>query len=175
MGCCDQHRGDVARIGRRRLLATLGAIGAAGLSPAAARAGDTDALLLTCMDYRLENELLAYMDGRGMRDRYDHVVLAGASLGALTSQRPDWGRTFFQHLDVAIQLHHVHRVIVIDHRDCGAYRTFLGAAAVATPAAETAVHEKHLKALRAAILKRHPRLDVELGVMALDGSVQQVA
>jgi carbonic anhydrase len=141
----------------------------------AARAGSTDALLLTCMDYRLENEILAYMDGRGMRDKYDHVVLAGASLGALTSQRPDWGRTFFQHLDVAIQLHHIHKVIVIDHRDCGAYKTFLGEKAVATPAAETAVHDQNLRALRAEIRKRHSKLEVELGIMALDGKVTTVA
>ena len=142
---------------------------------AAMAAGQVDALLLTCMDYRLENETLAWMDGRGLRDKYDHVVLAGASLGAQTQQRPDWGRTFWQHLDVAIQLHHVHKVIVLDHRDCGAYRVFLGERAVATPALELAVHTTYLRKLKAAIARRRPALEVELGLMSLDGAVQPIA
>ncbi len=173
MACCVSKTAS-----RREWMRTVTLGGGAMLLtslPLVARAGETEALLLTCMDYRLEAKILAYMDGRGMRDKYDHVVLAGASLGALTDKRPDWGRTFFEHLDVAIQLHHIKKVIVLDHRDCGAYKTFLGAASVATPAAETAAHENHLHQLRAAILKAHPKLQVELAIMALDGKVQAVA
>ena len=169
MHCCDH-------VTRRRVIEGIvgGATVAATLGGSALAAGQVDALLLTCMDYRLENETVAWMDGRSMRDKYDHVVLAGASLGALTTQRPDWGRTFWQHLDVAIQLHHVHQVIVLDHRDCGAYRVFLGAEAVKTPEAEFTVHAAHLKHLRGQIARKHPRLEVELNLMSLDGSVQTV-
>ena len=55
---------------------------AAGVAatPGLALAGHCDVLLVTCMDYRLQNEIQAYMDGRGLRDEYDHIVLAGASL-----------------------------------------------------------------------------------------------
>ena len=121
---------------RRSVLRTIALGGGAALLttlPLAARAaGHADVLLLSCMDYRLMDEVSAYMQGRGLKDAYDHVILAGASLGALTDKRPDWGRTFFQHLDVAIQLHKVKKVMVVDHRDCGAYRVFLGEAAVST-------------------------------------------
>ena len=175
MHCCDHGLST-----RRRVIEVMLGAGAAAVAStlggsAAMAAGQVDALLLTCMDYRLENETLAWMDGRGLRDKYDHVVLAGASLGAQTQQRPDWGRTFWQHLDVAIQLHHVHKVIVLDHRDCGAYRVFLGADAVKTPEAEYAVHARHLKRLRQLIASKHPTLEVELDLMALDGSVQAIA
>lgn len=34
------------------------------------------------MDYRLTDDTVAYMEGHGLHDKYDHVVLAGASLGA---------------------------------------------------------------------------------------------
>src|SRR4029077_12947096 len=89
-------------------------------------AGTTDALLLSCMDYRLVSETERYMTDRGMKGKYDHVVLAGASLGAITDKYRAWGTTFREHLDVAIALHQVHKVIVLDHRDCGAYQTILG-------------------------------------------------
>ena len=138
-------------------------------------AGAADALLLSCMDYRLVGETERYMAGRGMRGKYDHVVLAGASLGAVTDTYPDWGRTFWEHLDVAIQLHQIHKVMVLDHRDCGAYKTILGQDLAANRTRETDVHGTQLRALRTEIRKRHKELDVELLLMALDGKVETVA
>ena len=163
---------------RRDALRTIALGGGATLLttlPLVARAsGHVDWLLLTCMDYRLLGDVAAYMDGRGLRKGYDQVILAGASLGALTDKRPAWGRTFFEHLEVAIQLHKVKKVMVIDHKDCGAYRTFLGEEAVSTPEKELKAHEHYLRKLRAAIKQRHSDLEVELGLMSLDGKVQTI-
>ena len=85
----------------------------------------TDALLLGCMDYRLTEGTECYVAGRSLGGKYDHVILAGASLGAITEKFPDRGKTFFEHLDVAIQLHQIHQVSGLDHRDCGASKTIL--------------------------------------------------
>jgi carbonic anhydrase len=164
---------------RRRFLQTIalggGAILFSTLPPTGARAGQAAALLLTCMDYRLTDETVAYMDGRGLHDSYDHVVLAGASLGALTDKYPEWGKAFRDHVAIAKALHHIHKVIVIDHRDCGAYKTFLGEAAVKDLATETATHATYLRRLRDAIKADHPDLEVELGIMGLDGKVEAVS
>ena len=84
-------------------------------------AGEVEVLLLNCMDYRLVNEVTTYLNERGMTNRYDQVILAGASLAVASGKFPDWANTFWQHLDVAIELHHVQQVIALDHRDCGAY------------------------------------------------------
>lgn len=146
------------------------------LAPRVARAaGAVDAVVLSCMDYRLADDLDRYMDGRGMTGKYDQLVLAGASLGVLTDQRPDWGETFWQHIDIAKQLHHIHEIIVIDHRDCGAYKTFLGEAAVKDPATELATHTLYLRKFRDQAKARHPDLEVELGIMGLDGKVEGVS
>ena len=56
-------------------------------------AGLCDALLLNCIDYRLQDATTAYMDRIGLRNDYDHVALAGAALAAVTDKRPAWGRT----------------------------------------------------------------------------------
>src|SRR5262249_32088332 len=66
-----------------RILAAGGAAAGMGLlfpsaSPRAAAEGATEALLLSCMDYRLTDQTTRYMSGRGLRDKYDHVILAGA-------------------------------------------------------------------------------------------------
>lgn len=171
--CC--HSAGRSRRGFLKSV-TLGG-GALLLAAAAgeARAGQTEAVLLTCMDYRLTDKVDSWMAGKGLKGQYDHLVLAGASLGAMTDNYPDWGKTFREHLSIAKQLHHIKRVIVLDHRDCGAYKVILGEAAVKDAATETASHATCLHRLRDAIKAEHPELTVELGIMALDGTVESVA
>lgn len=177
MTCCTASQ-PVPMSRRRALQAVALGAGVSLLSmlpPGVARAGGhTEMLLLTCMDFRLANEIEAYMDARGLRDKYDHVVLAGASLGALNDRFPAWTEVFWQHLDLAIELHEVHRVMVLDHRDCGAYRMILGEASVKDPETELKSHVKQLYALRSTILAKHPHMEVEIGLMALDGAVMQI-
>ncbi|MBB3265743.1 hypothetical protein FHW79_003372 [Azospirillum sp. OGB3] len=177
--CCGGLRHDSRRTFLK--IATLGA-GAALMAPltsggarAAQPGGEVDALLLSCMDYRLIDDIGRYMDGRGLTNRYDHVILAGASLGALTDQKKAWGEAFWDHVAVAKQLHRIRRVMVMDHRDCGAYRVFLKTDVAADPERETAIHAEQLRALGAGIKERHPDLEVELLLMALDGRVEVIA
>src|SRR5437879_12599909 len=84
-------------------------------------ASDEDlALLLTCMDHRLIDDVADYMQSptkRNMKEDYDYVVLAGASLGVNNTTYPAWGSTFWDHLATAIKLHQIKKVIIIDHRD----------------------------------------------------------
>ena len=99
---------------------------------------------------------------------------AGASLGALTDKYPAWNKTFWDHLEVSIALHHVKRVILLDHRDCGAYKVILNTDLAKDPETETAAHGLHLKKLEALINQKYPDLAVETLLMALDGSVETV-
>jgi hypothetical protein len=177
-GCLEQLGGLPA--GRRRFLGLLGLGGAALLTGTAIpravswAAGGTDALLLNCMDYRLTAATTRYMTDQGMAGLYDQVILAGASLGARTDKFPAWRTTFWEHLKVAIDLHHIHEVVVIDHRDCGAYKVILGEDFAKDPVKEFAVHAEQLRGLRAEIRKTYPALEVRLGLMALDGKVEKV-
>ena len=166
----------------RRKFVQLAALGggvsllsALGGMPQARAAGGTDALLLTCMDFRLMDDIERYMTGRGLRDKYDHVVLAGAALGAVTDKFPAWNKTFWEHLDIAIQLHSIHTVIVLDHRDCGAYKVILGAAHAKDAQTETASHATQLKTLKGMIASKYPKLKIETLLMALDGKVETIS
>lgn len=173
---CEAFESPSRRAFLRKISLGGGALLLSTLAPSLALAsGEADALLLTCMDYRLLDDIGAYMNGRGLRDRYDHVILAGASLGVLTDKKPLWGQTFWDHVDVAKALHKIHKIIVIDHWDCGAYRTFLGEEAVKDPPTELASHTRYLRALKAQLYARYPDLESEIGIMALDGKVQILA
>ena len=144
------------------------------------RDGEADALLLSCIDYRLIDDTANYMrDDRHLQGKYDYVILAGASLGVNQRKYRNWGRTFWQHLNTAIALHGIHEVIIVDHRNCGAYKIFLGLDFPANPneaqrKEETRVHKRQLDRLARAIHRRRAELDVRTVLMNLDGSVEEI-
>ena len=78
---------------------------------------DAEALLLTCIDFRFFKKIAEKMEGI----KYDHVILAGAALGTNWPRREYWHTMFFDHLYLARELHNITRVIVMEHRECGAY------------------------------------------------------
>lgn len=180
---CRHHLHDGSSCTRRRFIHLAALSGGAALlklaraetGHGAASAHTAEALLLSCMDYRLIDDIAKYMDARGLTDQYDHVILAGASLGALTSAFKDWNKTFWDHLKVAIELHHINSVILMDHRDCGAYKVILKADFSKDPLLEERVHGKYLRELAQTIGKRYPKLEVEMLLMSLDGTVQTIA
>jgi carbonic anhydrase len=177
--CCENPSCTTSALTRREFVTRIalggGAVLLSTFAPGVARAsGGTDAVLLSCMDYRLTDKTTAWMGEKGLKGKYDHVVLAGASLGALTDKFPEWGKTFWGHLDVAIKLHHIKKVVILDHRDCGAYKVILGEDLGKEPEKETSVHARQLRKLRDAILKKHKELEVEMALMDLEGKVMKI-
>ena len=172
---------ETVRIGRRTFL-RIGVLGCSASllalvlpgSVSWGKAGKADVLLLSCLDFRLIDETGRYMSDRGLRNNYDHIILAGASLGAVTGKYPAWNKTFWEHLDIAIQLHRIQQLMVMDHRDCGAYNMILGEDFSKDRAKETAIHTKKLKELRKQVEDKYPKLEVELLLMDLDGQVEKV-
>jgi hypothetical protein len=79
-------------------------------------------LLLSCMDLRLLDNLVKFMNFENLENRYDQFILAGAAAGAM--QMPSWHKAFFDHLVLAVGLHEIKYVYIVEHRDCGAYTEF---------------------------------------------------
>ncbi len=87
-------------------------------------------LLLTCMDQRLLDETVRFMNDLNLHNRYDQVALAGGAMGVhrLPQAPPDpsctWWELFTAHLSTAIDKLHrpINDVFLLDHLDCGAYK-----------------------------------------------------
>ncbi len=172
--CADLLRGQ---FGRRRFLSMAGAAGAAMmLAPGAMAAeGHYEAMLLTCIDPRFPENSLNYMRGRDLVGKYSQFSFAGAAIGVVAPAFADWEKAFWDNLATSMQLHHIPKIIAMNHRDCGAAKIAYGAEKVADAAIETATHKASLEAFRAAVKQRHPALLVETGLMALDGKVEMFA
>jgi hypothetical protein len=170
--CCADLLGS--SFSRRRFLQTAAGVGIAQALPsmALAASGNYDAMLLACIDPRFPQPTFDYMKGRGMVGKYSQFNFAGASIGAVAPAFKDWHETYWQNLAASIQLHHIPKVIAMNHRDCGAAKIAYGADKVANRAIETQTHREALLAFGKEVNKRHPSLQVELGLMGLDGAVE---
>jgi hypothetical protein len=160
----------------RRNFASL-ALGAAGLVafPIVARAsGNVSALGLSCIDYRLVDDGVRFFDGLKLTNDYDQVALAGASLAAVSDKFPSANVAFWDQLGIAKTLHHIHRVVVLDHRDCGAFKVAFGKDFAAAHDAETAQHKGVMTQMQAMLKTKHPDLSSEFYLMALDGKAERV-
>ncbi|MDI9314399.1 MAG: hypothetical protein QM529_06990 [Hydrotalea sp.] len=130
-------------------------------------------LLLTCIDYRMVKFIHSYMLLRGLEDDYSHVALGGGAVAVTTDKYPHWGSSFWDHLAIAIRVHHITRVMVLDHRNCAAHRMILGNNTEKSRDAETHSHQEQLQKTKQAILAKYPHLDVELLLMDLDGAIER--
>ncbi len=134
-----------------------------------------EAMLVNCIDPRFTTGSYGYMGAQQMRDRYSQFVIAGGPIGAVHPRFAEWHKAFWDNLDITVALHNIRGVVAMTHRDCGAAKLAFGEAAVATPMAETSSHAEALRAFRAEVAKRKPGLKVVTGIMALDGTVEEIA
>jgi len=136
--------------------------------------GDYEAMLVSCIDPRMVAPVYKYMDQRGLTGQYSQLVIAGAAIAVVAPKFEVWRPAFWDNLATTVQLHHIKRVIAIDHRDCGAAEIAYGAASIADPQIETETHRKALAEFRKEVAQRQPGLTIETGLMALDGSIQML-
>jgi carbonic anhydrase len=167
--------GHPSSLTRRGFAGFGGALLAAAIAPLPARAAEVEALAFSCIDFRLVDAAVKFFDGDIHPRDYDLLALAGASLGAVSAKFPSSNAAFWNHVDIAKSLHHIKKVVVLDHRDCGAYKVAFGKQFAAEHNAETAQHKSMMLQLKAALTQKHPELSSEFYLMALDGTAERLA
>ena len=173
--CC----GDLLRgaFSRRRLIQGAAVAGAAMMLPSLAwpAEGNYEAMVLACIDPRMQEPVHRYTARRHLTGKFSQFVIAGAAIGVVAEPFKDWQKAFWDNLATSIQLHHIKSVIAIDHRDCGAAKIAYGADKVANPKIETETHRAAMAEFRKQVSQRHPELKVETGLMAINGKIEMFA
>ena len=130
------------------------------------------AFLVTCMDFRFVNDEISHMIDKGYDVNYDTFVLAGVSIGINQTKNPEWAKTLFDHIEISKTLHHIQKVVLFDHLDCGAYKTFCPG--FKNEAEERELHVKQLKIAAEKIRKKFPDLKVVCKIMHTNRNVEKV-
>ena len=170
---CLEHD-KPSNISRRGLGTMLAGVAGLSLVPFAARAAGIDTLCVTCIDYRFVQKDVTWLNTElGLDfDNYDIVALAGAALAGIKTNVPQSPTAFWDQIKIAIDLHHIKKVVMLDHMDCGAYRVAYGVPPidpVLPPALELARHRMVMPQV-AKLLQAAPyKLAVSCYVMPLEG------
>ena len=169
---CEVH---VKGLSRRAFgLAGVSLLGISALPQVARAAGSAEALALTCIDFRLVDDGIRFLDSLHLTKEYDQVALAGASLAAVSPKFPSSNAAFWDHVDIAKSLHHIKKIVVLDHRDCGAFKVAFGKNFAGEHNAETAQHKTVMAQMKAELAKKHPDLGAEFYLMALGGTAERL-
>jgi hypothetical protein len=166
------HQGALTR--RRFGFLTASAAATAILPVSARAAGHADALVVTCIDYRLVDDTTRFFDGLHMTHTYDQVSLAGAALAGVSPMFPSSNAAFWDQLALAKKLHDVKALFVLDHRDCGAYKAAFGTRFASERKAESEQHRSVMLQVKARLAKTFPDLGFRGYLMALDGTAEKL-
>lgn len=79
------------------------------------------AAALFCMDFRFKDAVIKFLSTELKLKKADIIVLAGASKNFANPKSLDNKKTALTQLEISAKLHHIKKIILIDHADCGAY------------------------------------------------------
>lgn len=144
-------------------------------SPDLEKKHEASTLLISCVDFRLRDETDKLMETHlSLLDDYDEIALPGASLALVQTKYPHWGKTVKDLISLLEKLHHIKRVIFLDHCGCGAYKLLQGKEHAATREKETHSHKIVFDKAREILKKEFPNLKVYTLLMGLDGVVENI-
>lgn len=138
-------------------------------------------LVLSCIDLRLTDNVLNFLQFDNLHNRFDFFTLAGSSILANGIENSlfnrdkvgsfaEWENVFIQHVEVAKDLHGITDVYVFEHQNCGAYESFLNTNPQ-TIEDEITVHQQFASALGER-LKKNLKLNVTTFFINLRGDVK---
>ena len=113
-------------------------------------------LVVHCIDYRLQGYLNKWLESNLPAQGYDRVAIAGGVHDVFYVIRQ---------VDVAVRLHKIAKVVLINHEDCGAY----GADG------NYQRHKTDLEEAERKIEALFPNLDVETYYLHLDGNFEKMS
>ena len=130
------------------------------------------AMVLSCMDPRFQTKVSNYLKRKKLIGKYSAFTIAGAAVGVTASKFKKWHTTFWENLNTSIKIHKIEKLIVINHKDCGAAKIVNGKKEFSLQN-EMKIHENSFEKIKSNLKKKHPRLKVELNLMSLNGRIDK--
>ena len=129
------------------------------------------AMVLSCMDPRFQPIIFNYLKKKKLNGKYSSFTIAGSAIGVTANKFKKWHKTFWDNLDTSIKLHKIKKLIVINHRDCGAAKIVNGKRNL-KKMDETEIHKKTFMKVKKIFKKKYPNLSIELKIISLNKKVE---
>ena len=128
-------------------------------------------MVLSCMDPRFQPIIFNYLKKKKLNGKYSSFTIAGSAIGVTANKFKKWHKTFWDNLDTSIKLHKIKKLIVINHRDCGAAKIVNGNKNL-KKLNETKIHKKSFMKVKKIFKKKYPNLSIELKIISLNKKVE---
>ena len=129
------------------------------------------AMVLSCMDPRFQPIIFNYLKKKKLNGKYSSFTIAGSAIGVTANKFKKWHKTFWDNLDISIKLHKIKKLIVINHRDCGAAKIVNGNKNF-NKVNETKIHKNSFIKIKKIYKKKYPKLSIELKIISLNNKVE---
>ena len=125
-----------------------------------------EAMVLSCMDPRFQTKVYKYLKKKKLTGKYSSFTIAGAAIGVTAKKFKKWHSTFLDNLSTSIKLHKINKLIVINHRDCGAAK-IVNAEKKFNFTIENKIHKDSFKKLKKILNKKFPLLKINFKILSL--------
>ena len=129
------------------------------------------AMVLSCIDPRFQPIVYKYLKKKKLIGKYSSFTIAGSAIGVTANKFKRWHKTFWDNLSTSVKLHNIKKLIVINHRDCGAAKIINGKKEFSV-VNETKVHKNSFKKIKKIFRKKYPKLSIELKIISLNRKVE---
>ena len=129
------------------------------------------AMVLSCIDPRFQPIVYNYLKKKKLIGKYSAFTIAGSAVGVTANRFKKWHKVFWENFDTSVKLHNIKKLIVINHRDCGAAKIINGKKEFSA-INETKVHKTSFQKLKKIFKKKYPRLKLELKLVSLNKKIQ---
>ena len=128
-------------------------------------------MVLSCMDPRFQPIVFNYLKKIKLRGKYSSFTIAGSAIGVTANRFKKWHKAFWDNFDTSLKLHNIKKLIVINHRDCGAAKIINGKKEF-SKINETKVHRNSFQNIKKIFKKKYPKLKIELKIISLNSKVE---
>ena len=129
------------------------------------------AMVLSCMDPRFQPIVFNYLKKRKLSGKYSSFTIAGSAIGVTANKFKKWHKVFWDNFKTSVKLHNIKKLIIINHRDCGAAKIIIGKKEF-SKINETRVHKHSFQKIKKIFKKRYPKLKIELKLITLDKKIE---
>ena len=129
------------------------------------------AMVLSCIDPRFQTIVYNYLKKKKLTGKYSSFTIAGSAIGVTANKFKRWHKTFWDNFDTSVKLHNIKKLIVINHRDCGAAKIINGKKEFSKNN-ETRVHKNSFHKIKKLFKKKYPKLRIEFKIISLNNKVE---
>ena len=128
-------------------------------------------MVLSCIDPRFQTIVYNYLKKKQLIGKYSSFTIAGSAIGVTAKKFKRWHKTFWDNFDASVKLHNITKLIVINHRDCGAAKIINGKKEFSKNN-ETKIHKISFHKIKKLFKKKYPKLRIELKIISLNNKVE---